>query len=334
MIGAGLMHITVIVCTLNRCEHLAKALKSLAASQLPQSIAWEVLVIDNNSADRTRQVAEDFCRQHPSHFRYVLESTPGKSHALNRGIQEARGDILAFTDDDATVAPDWLQNLTAHFNDGEWAGVAGRILPGQTSQFPCWIPKHERYGLSPLVVFDPKIEAGPLHESPFGANMAFRKSVFARYGGFRTDLGPGLGNNIPGKAEDSEFGQRLLAAGEGLRYQPSAIVYHSISPVRLQKRHFLNWWFDKGRSDIRAFGFPSKTRWTICGIPFYFFRRLGMWTLRWMAAGEPSRRFSAKLKVWALAGGIFESYRQANNAQTEAHLSCNELFTVAKSGSR
>jgi glycosyltransferase involved in cell wall biosynthesis len=326
------MNISVILCTLNRCELLAKALESLAVSQLPESTDWEVLVIDNNSTDRTRQVVEDFRRQHPAHFRYVFEPTPGKSHALNRGIQEARGDVLAFADDDATAAPGWLQNLTANLHDGEWAGAAGRVLPEQTTQFPSWVPQHERHGLSPLVVFDPNLEAGPLHEAPFGVNMAFHKTIFAKYGGFRTDLGPGLGKNIPGKAEDSEFGQRLLAAGEHLRYEPAALVYHPISPGRMKKRFFLNWWFDKGRSDIRAFGAPGETRWTVAGVPLCFFRRLGVWTLRWMVAVEPSRRFSAKIKVWAIAGAMLETYRQENAVAVEACPSCNELFSDAKSG--
>ena len=79
------MKITVILCTFNRCQLLAKALASVAVSTLPESVEWEVLVIDNNSIDRTREVVEDFCCRYPSRFRYVFESTPGKSHALNTG---------------------------------------------------------------------------------------------------------------------------------------------------------------------------------------------------------------------------------------------------------
>ena len=105
------MKITVILCTYNRCQSLVRALDSLAASILSETIEWEVLVVDNNSSDQTKAIVEDFCRQYPGRFRYLFEPQQGKSYALNAGIREARGDILAFVDDDVTVEPMWLQNL-------------------------------------------------------------------------------------------------------------------------------------------------------------------------------------------------------------------------------
>ena len=88
------MKITVILCTYNRCKRLAKALESVAASALPASVDWEVLVVDNNSKDETRQVIEEFCERYPARFRYVFEPRQGKSNALNTGIREARGEIF------------------------------------------------------------------------------------------------------------------------------------------------------------------------------------------------------------------------------------------------
>ena len=76
--------------------------------------------------DSTREVVEDFSRRHPGMFRHVFEPQPGKSFALNRGIGEARGNVLAFLDDDVTVEPTWLHNLTAPLKDKQWAGVGGR----------------------------------------------------------------------------------------------------------------------------------------------------------------------------------------------------------------
>ena len=85
------MKITLILCTYNRCQTLAKALGSVAASTLPDSLKWEVVVVDNNSTDQTREVIEDFCRRHPGRFRYVFEPQQGLSHARNAGIREAQG---------------------------------------------------------------------------------------------------------------------------------------------------------------------------------------------------------------------------------------------------
>ena len=103
------MNITVILCTFNRATSLSKALESVACSELPESVEWEVLVVDNNSSDRTREVIEEYCRQFPGRFRYLFEPQQGLSSARNAGIREARGDVLAFLDDDVMVEAEWLQ---------------------------------------------------------------------------------------------------------------------------------------------------------------------------------------------------------------------------------
>src|SRR5690348_15508289 len=127
--GCASVDITVIVCTYNRCRDLAGALDGVAASRMPTSVTWEILVVDNNSTDQTREVVEGFDHRYPGRFRYVFEPRPGKSFALNTGIANARGEVLAFVDDDVTVEPTWLHNLTAELHDGKWAGAGGRILP-------------------------------------------------------------------------------------------------------------------------------------------------------------------------------------------------------------
>ena len=249
------MKITTILCTYNRCQSLAKALDSVAASTVPEPVEWEVLVVDNNSRDQTREVVEDFCRRYPGRFRYMFEPQRGKSHALNAGIREAQGDVLAFTDDDVAVEPTWLQNLTAALCSGEWVGSGGRVLTERNFSLPRWLTLEERYALAPLAMFDLGLDAGPLSEPPFGNNMAFQKKMFNKYGCFRTDLGPQPGSEI--RSEDTEFGGRLLAAGERLRYEPSAVVYHSVPENRLQKKYFLAWWFDKARADLRHMWDPA-----------------------------------------------------------------------------
>jgi glycosyltransferase involved in cell wall biosynthesis len=315
------MRTTVIVCTYNRCQSLATTLSSLAAQVLPESVEWEVLVVDNNSRDQTRDVVERFCRQYPVQFRYLLEPRPGKSHALNAGIREARGDVLAFTDDDVTAVPTWLQDLTAGLHGGPWAGAGGRTLPEQTFSPPAWLSLKGRYALAPLAIFDLGLEPRELNESPYGNNMAFRKAIFEKHGGFRTDLGPRAGSSEPQKSEDSEIGSRLLAAGERLRYEPAAVIYHSVPPSRVQKEYFLTWWFDKARADIRAFGIPPDTKWFVGGIPLYLFRRLAMGVVRWVFALEPGRRFDRKLKVWGKVGEIKECYRLSHAAKMKRE--CN-----------
>ena len=85
-----------------------------------------------------------------------------------------------------------------------------------------------------------------LDQPPFGTNMAFQKKMFEKHGGFRLDLGPRPGSEL--RNEDTEFGRRLLAAGERLRYEPSAKVYHRVPEERLTTGYFLKFCFDHGRA--------------------------------------------------------------------------------------
>ena len=304
------MKITVILCTYNRCESLRKALESVARSEVPESIDWEVLVVDNNSRDDTRSVVEEYCRRYPSRFCYLFEAKQGKSHALNSGCEAADADVLAFMDDDVEVDPHWLYNLTSPFTERELAGTGGCILPERGFVPRDWMDVNDRYGLAPLAMFDLGGEPSELKESPFGTNMAFRKEMFAKHGGFRTDLGPQPGSEI--RNEDTEFGTRLLTAGERLWYQPSAIVYHDIPQGRAQREYFETWWFGKGRGDVREMG-SKRGEWCVAGVPLYLLRRLTVWTIRFAISTREPERFSGKLKVCWLAGMIRERYEQARS---------------------
>ena len=314
------MKTTVILCTYNRCKSLAKALGSIATQTLPESVDWEVLVVDNNSSDQTREVVEDFCRWYPHRFRYLFEPQQGKSYALNAGIREAKGEILAFMDDDVTVDPRWLDHLTAPLHSGEWAGSGGRTIPTQTFIPPDWLAADGPYSMMGILYahFDLGDKPCELDRAPYGTNMAFRKQMFATYGFFRTDLGPSSNKEIPRPNEDCEFGRRLMAAGERLRYVPSAVVYHPPPENRIQKAYFLTWWFDYGRAMVREWGRGPA----VLGIPRPYLNILKLATTtmaqrirRWMLALDPQRRFYYKCRVWVTAGQIKEYYRLARSTQ-------------------
>lgn len=309
------MNITVVLCTYNRCRKLTNALSSLAASRLPESVQWEVLVVDNNSNDKTCEVVEDFCSRYPGRFRYLFEPQAGKSYALNTAIRESHGDIVAFVDDDVTVEPAWLQNLTAPLLENEWAGSGGRTLPAGTFLCPPWLSIKEPYNLGGALcaLFDLGDNPHQLDRAPYGTNMAFRRQMFAKYGGFRTDLGPSPCRDIPRPNEDTEFGRRLMAAGERLFYEPSAVVYHPVPDDRLKKKYFLAWWFDYGRAAVREAG----KRPDIYGIPRHYFSipKIIGWTayttLQWMLALDSQRRFYLKTHVCFAAGQTVEMCRQS-----------------------
>lgn len=299
--------ISVLVCTYNRCNTLRVAIESIAIQSLPESVKWEIVVVDNNSPDQTRQVVEDLQQRYPNRIRYVFEPKQGISNARNAGIREAHGEILAFLDDDETAGTDWLPRLTSNLHTGEWAGAGGRVLPPAGFTPPFWLSTKSSFASGPLASFDLGLEPGLLNEPAFGANMAFRKEVFEKLGGFRTDLGRSGQSMISN--EDTEFGRRVMAAGLRLRYEPSAVTYHPVEANRLKKQYFLDWWFNKGRSDVRELGdLSGKAR--LLGIPLRLFRALPWAIIRWLFSVRRSQRFGCKIEVWNYAGEVLESYHQ------------------------
>jgi glucosyl-dolichyl phosphate glucuronosyltransferase len=307
------MRITVILCTYNRCRSLARALNSVAASAIPESVEWEVLVVDNNSSDQTREVVENFCMRFPGRFRYLFEPNQGKSFALNRGIHDSSGEVVAFIDDDVVVEPDWLHELTKPFSDSRWVGTGGRVyLPKEFSP-PSWMAVEGNQSLgSILAQFDLGTEACELTRPPIGNNMAFRKEVFERHGGFRTDLGPRPGSEI--RYEDTELGFRVMKAGGKVLYVPSAVVRHDVERERLTKEYFLAYHFDYGRALIREkgkrkpVGIVPRSVISVSNRCLNILPRMTWW---WLRESDPQKRFFNKCRVWTTAGEIAEICRRA-----------------------
>ena len=308
---APMLDASVIVCTHNRCDTLVSCLRSLQAMRVPAELSWEVIVVDNNSTDATRTVVEQLRRGSASNVRYVFEPQQGKSRALNAGVRAARGRLLAFTDDDVRVDPDWLPNLLRTFDEFDCAGVGGRVVADWQCEPPAWLSGGcPRWLQVSLALFDFGDRPVPLvyPEAPFGNNMAFRRDALERHGTFRTDLGPGSGGIIGG--EDTELGQRMMRAGETLFYQPAATVHHRVEADRAQKRYFRSWYFKAGKMWMRMQPVPPDATFYF-GVPRYLFRELAGHAMRSLVTRDPSERFRQQLSACWAAGRVAEVRRAA-----------------------
>ena len=304
------MDISVILCTYNRCELLSRVLEDLNNSICPENMEFEVLIVDNNSSDETRKVAEDFLRKNPRGFRYIFEARQGKSIALNAGIEHARGDILAFTDDDVLIDSKWLWELKKTFDDFDCMGVAGRIFPLFAAKPPSWliVDSWEPF-MNALVAYDFGDKPIATTMTPFGANMAFRKSAFEKYGAFRTDLGP-TEKNRAGRGEDTEFGLRLMSHHELLIYAPRAVVHHPVEKKRMTRQYFRTWYFNQGRYEARTFAdIPEQV---VCyfGVPRYYVRKLIEQFLSWVGSKDKLIRANRQMDVYKRCGEIAELFAQ------------------------
>lgn len=214
------MDLSVIICTYNRCENLAHTLESLRSVRIPPGVAWEVLVVDNNSTDQTKAVVESFVRKGFQNLRYVFERQQGKSLALNTGVRETQGSIIVFTDDDCIVPDGWVTAILREFKaDPTLAGVGGRVeLYNESDQPVATRTAKER------IVFS-SVSFEHLFGLIIGCNMALRREVFDTVGGFDPHLGPGT--KVSAIAEDIEFLYRVYKSGLKIVYSPDFFVYHN-----------------------------------------------------------------------------------------------------------
>ena len=227
------MKFSVVVCTFNRSESLRRMLKSLREAVIPDHLSCEFIVVDNNSDDDTRLVFKEIEKHYESKIRYVFEDKRGISHARNRGIREARGEIIAFTDDDVIVDKHWIQNIDKAFKEhDDVACVGGKILPIWEIPKPKWLKSN-------LYVYLALLDHGDsvaYMDKPdiWGANFAVKSEMFKKYGLFDSNLG-----RMPRKlysGEETEFLQRLQNAGEKILYYPLSIIYHRIPAHRMSKK--------------------------------------------------------------------------------------------------
>ncbi|MEQ9440555.1 MAG: glycosyltransferase [Cyclobacteriaceae bacterium] len=224
--------LSIVVCTYNRAVYIGKTLEHLI-QQTIDNTDYEVVIVNNKSTDQTAEICQGFIRRNPeAPIQYVLETNQGHSYSRNRGIQESKGEIVAFIDDDAFVHPDFGANIISYFRKHPAVqAIGGKILPVYEGKSPAWMS----HFLLPLVsALDMGNQARPFtgRKFPVGANIAFRKSVFDRYGLFNVALGR-IGNGLMG-GDEKELIYRLKTNNEPVFYVPDVVVDHIIPEKRLQ----------------------------------------------------------------------------------------------------
>lgn len=239
--------ISVIICTYNRGDVLRETFDSYAAQRGALDADVELLVVDNNSTDNTRDITESFAAGR-GNVRYVFEKTPGLSYARNTGIREARGEIVAYVDDDVFFDPDWLGEVRDVFrrhSDADCMG--GKSIPVFDGGRPGWITD-DLLGVYGSTMSGDAEKIMIYDEHPFGLNMAFRRGALDRVGLFNQDLGRKKKNLL--SMEESDYFFRVSQAGLKVYYAPSALLYHRIPKTRINKDWVRSRYYWQGISEI------------------------------------------------------------------------------------
>jgi glycosyltransferase involved in cell wall biosynthesis len=323
---------TVLIATYNRARFLDRTLDSLRALRMPPGRRWDVIVVDNNSNDDTRAVVERHARDFPVRLRYLFERTQGRSSALNAGIAASEGAVIAMTDDDVRVEPQWLEAACGALLGGDRIGYAGGpVRPMWETPPPRWLDLDrgdlwgtiaiQDHGAAPFVYEEAR-------KVPLGANMAARRELFTTAGLFRADLGRTSGRLLLGQ-EVPELLMRARAAGWRGMYVPAMQVHHHIPSSRLTRRYFRRWWFGKGVSraalermqPVTELGVDLRTTPHLLRLPRYMYgtalRDAAGWT-KHAVRGQAAAAFRHEMMLAFFAGYARARWSELSGPRTSS----------------
>jgi glycosyltransferase involved in cell wall biosynthesis len=294
----------VVISTYNRADVLTGAIESLLEQDVDHD-RYEIVVVDNNSTDGTRHVVESFVDRSPPP-RYLFEPRQGVSYGRNSGILATSAPVIAFTDDDVRVSRTWVSTiLTVLAAHPEAACVGGKVLPGTVAAWPSWLTREH---WAPLALLD--YGDSPLYVNAnrrlclITANVAFRRSVFARIGMFSTEV-QAVGRDVA--TEDHELHLRLWRdGGQGL-YWPELTATAEIEPARMRRSYHRRWHHRHGRfSAMMHDESVEQTKLAyILGAPAHFYRQAAVSFGRWISALlrlNPRTAFAHEVQFWSCLG--------------------------------
>jgi glycosyltransferase involved in cell wall biosynthesis len=310
----GQRDVSVVVSTRNRADVLGNCLRALAGNRA--TISFEVIVVDNGSTDGTREVVRVVAEACDVPLHYVWEPRQGVSYGRNAGIARAVGRVVAFTDDDIQVAADWVEQvyqLLERHPDVECVG--GPVLPLWSEPPPEWLDSRH---WSPLSVTDHGSEPFLIDASHpvclLTSNLAFRRDVFDRVGGFSADFP---------RAQDHELQLRFWLSGGRELYSPTLVVHTAVPRERMRVDYHRRWhsWHghmcarmrlrERTAPDGSIRSQPHRLR-VIWGRPAFLWRELGGAVFDWFASlpgGDRAHRLDHEMHVRHLLGYIAEKPR-------------------------
>ena len=291
--------ISATICSYNRARFVIKAIESIFNQDFDKNL-YEVIVVDNNSTDNVIELLAAYKAAHPDYnFSYYTETNQGVAHTRTRCAKEAKGEIIAYLDDDSTAEPGWLKGMATFFDEQpEVYSVGGKISPLFLTGIPNWFSKYF-WGLVGSFDQGPQVKQLKGERYPCGANMAFRKAAFDKIGYFNTALGRS-GKGLLA-TEEKDIYKRVLAAGYKVYYLPHVSVIHAVEAnkfdVNYVKRNsmgigggerlrlkgdttgllkkFLEYIAKWGFAIVYGIGFLIKGQWS----KFYMLERFRWWVI-------------------------------------------------------
>ncbi|MBU3951873.1 MAG: glycosyltransferase, partial [Proteobacteria bacterium] len=305
--------LSVIVCTYNRCRSVETLINAFERCERAENLDWELLIVDNNSRDATRQTIETIQKTNKT-IRYAVETKQGLSHARNRGIEKSHGNYLFFMDDDAVPDRHFLTDVCKVIKDLPQVQIIGTKVISYFPDKPKWFATSGPYALRGILgIYDLGIhyrKLTPKDPTPIGSGLLIKKSWFEEWGGFDTRLGVKGNARITGRDEDTDLMINAMASGTILYYSPIPLVHHYPDLSR----------YDIGKLRLMFFGsgyfgksFDKAGMKKILGVERYLLKRAVLYYLKSIATffcANIQASVYYKTRFWAdlgkLTGQVFE----------------------------
>lgn len=300
------MRIDVIIATYNRAALLERAVRSVLQARRTEQLELAITVVDNNSTDRTAQVIKRLSDETQGCVRYLFEARQGKAFAVDAGVAATRGEVVALADDDQLMDGEWLCALQRAIGEG-FDFVTGPVVGDWQAAPPAWYDARLRGVLSladwgtQRVVY--RADEDPRARSISGGNVALRRRVWERVGGFQPELGKTAATFAMG--EDAELFLRLRRAGFSGLYEPQMKVLHLVPRERLTRSYFRAWHRGYGKSVALLERLHPQAVSTIFGVPRFLLRQTLEATPKMLAArwrGDLPGGFAHELQLWFMLG--------------------------------
>lgn len=295
---------TIAICTYNRSRLLQLCIDSIDKLEYPRE-EFEVLVVDNNSTDDTANFCREISSKYPQlNFRYVLETQQGVGHTRTRGAKEAKGELVAYIDDDCLAYRDWLKNIVEFYNKHEEAmSTGGKIVPKYLVPVADWFGKYF-WGLVGLYDQGNRIFQMKGIRYPSGANMHFRKAAFEKYGYFDGNLGRSGKSLMAG--EEKAMYLKLINNNEKVYYLPHVVVQHHVEGNK----------FDKAYVRRHSYGIGGSERLMNAGKPWKLAKKFAeyvakfgyavVYGLGYLLQGKPQKMYMLAMFRWWVIEGFLD----------------------------
>lgn len=288
--------LSVVICTYNRDKWILSALESTLKQTLDKT-EYEVLVINNNCTDDSEAIINEFIgRTSELDIRHIKENQQGLSFARNRGLSEAKADLILYMDDDAIADEDLFEKIVQYMHQNpDVVGLGGKVTPIYEGQKPVWLNPYLIMMVTEVNYGDKEIVCKGKKYPP-GCNMTYRTEVLKKVGGFNNDL--------KWRVDDKYIFLKVQEVSKNIRYLPTLNMGHNIDEYRTTDENFDNLSLKLGHDErrrVKSLGFIAFMV-KVIEYSFKWIASIGLAVLYAIKGNIVAGRYIVRFRLQALLG--------------------------------